>query len=121
MQDAAIFQSAMQPLTKLTQANMELISKFSASPEITAQAINDVQKLFQQAQDSAMKLAHSQALAGLMQGFMKNYTEFLAEMSHTATAMFSQGQAAFMQQANEATSNVVEVTQTGARRLRHAA
>ena len=121
MQDAAIFQSAVQPLTKLSQANMELISKFSSSPEVTSLAINDAQKLFQQAQESAMKLAHSQAFAGLIQGFMKNYTEFLNEMSHTATAFFSQGQASFMQQANEATSNVVEATQTGARRLRNAA
>jgi hypothetical protein len=121
MQDAAIFQSAMQPLTKLTQANMDLISKFSASPEVTSQAINDAQKFFQQAQESAMKLAHSQAFAGLIQGFFQNYTEFLAEMSHAATAIFSQGQATFMRQANEATSNVVEVTQSGARRLRHAA
>jgi len=121
MQDAAIFQSALQPLTTLTQANMDLITKFSASAEVTSQAISDAQKLFQQAQESAMKLAHSQAFAGLMQGFMKNYTEFLTEISHSATAIFSQGQATFMQQANEVTSNVVEATQSGARRLRHAA
>ena len=121
MQDAAVFQSALQPLTKLTQANMDLITKFSASPEATSQAINDAQKLFQQAQESAMKLAQSQAFAGLMQGFMKNYAEFLTEMSQGATTLFNQGQAAFMQQANEATSNVVEATQSGARRLRHAA
>ena len=121
MQDAAVFQSALQPLTKLTQANMDLITKFSSSPEVTSQAINDAQKLFQQAQESAMKLAHSQAFSGLLQGFMKNYTEFLAEMSQGATTLFSQGQAAFMQQANEATSTVVEATQSGARRLRHAA
>jgi uncharacterized membrane-anchored protein YhcB (DUF1043 family) len=121
MQDAAIFQSALQPLTKLTQANMDLVTKFAGSPEVTSQAINDAQKLFQQAQESAMKLAHSQAFAGLMQGFMENYTEFLTEMSQSATAIFSQGHAAFMKQANEATSNVVEATHSGARRLRHAA
>lgn len=120
MQDAAVFQSALQPFTKLTQANMDLIAKFSASPEVTSQAINDAQKFFQQAQESAIKLAQSHAFSGLMQGVMKNYTEFLTEMSHSATAMFSQGQAAFMQQANEATSNVVGVTQSGARRLRAA-
>ncbi len=111
----------MQPLTKLAQANMELVSKFSTSPEVISQAINDAQKLFQQSQESAMKLANSQSFAELIQGFMKNYTEFLAEMSHSATAIFSQGQATFVQQANEATSNVVDATQSGARRLRHAA
>jgi uncharacterized membrane-anchored protein YhcB (DUF1043 family) len=121
MQDAAIFQTALQPLTKLAQSNMELITKFAASPAVTSLAINDAQKLFQQAQDSAMKLAQSSAFAGLMQGFIQNYTEFLAEMSHGASAMFSEGQAAFMQQASEATSNVVAATQSGARRLRSAA
>lgn len=120
MQDAAIFQSALQPFTKLTQANMELVTRFAASPEVTTQAINDAQKLFQQVQQSAMTLAHSQAFAGMMQGFMTNYTEFLTEMGHSATAMLSQGQAAFMQQANEAASNAVAATQTGARRLRSA-
>jgi isocitrate dehydrogenase kinase/phosphatase len=34
-----------------------------------------------------------------MQGFMKNYAEFLTEMSQGATTLFSQGQQAFMQQA----------------------
>ena len=120
MQDTAIFQSALQPFTKLTQANMELVTRFAASPEVTSQAINDAQKFFQQAQQSAMSLAQSQAFAGMMQGFMKNYTEFLTEMGHSATAMFSQGQASFMQQASEATSNAVEAAQTGARRLRSA-
>jgi len=80
MQDAAVFQSALQPLTKLTQANMDLVTKFSASPEVTSQAINDAQKLFQQAQESAMKLAQSQAFAGLMQGFMQNYTVSLRQI-----------------------------------------
>ena len=101
------------PTTPLVQSG---ITKFSASPEVTSQAINDAQKLFQQAQESAMRLAHSHAFAGLMQGFMKNYTAFLTEMSHSAMAVLSQGQAAFMQQATEARSNVVD----GARRLRHA-
>ena len=121
MQDSAAIQSAMQPLTKLAQSNMELLSKFSASPEVISQAINDAQKLFQQSQDSAMKLANSQAFAGLIQGFMKNYTEFLTEVSQSATTIFSQGQATFMQQAQEATSNVVDAAQGGARRVRQAA
>ncbi len=57
-----------------------------------------------------MTLVHSQAFAGPMQEFMKDYTEFLTEMGHSATALFSQGQATFMQQASEAASNAVEAT-----------
>jgi hypothetical protein len=53
MQDTAALQTAMQPFVKLRQAYMELISKFSMSPEVTSQAIHDAQAIFQQAQESA--------------------------------------------------------------------
>ena len=121
MLDTSAVQSAMQPLQKLAQSNMDLLTKFYASPEVTSQAMSDFQKLFQQTQESAMKLAQSHAFAGMIQGFINNYTEFLTEMSQNATTIASQGQAAFMKQATEATSGAVEATQTGARRLRSAA
>ena len=120
MYDATAFQASLQPLTKLTQSNVELLTRFAVSPEVTAQAINDAQRLFQQAQESAMKLSQSHAFGALMQGFMTNYIEFCTDLSQSAMAMVSHGQAALMQQATEATSNAVAATQSGARRLRAA-
>lgn len=121
MLDTNALQSAMQPLQKLAQSNMDLLTKFSASPEVTSQAMSDVQKLFQQTQESAMKLAQSHAFAGMIQGFIKNYTEFVSEVGQNVATIASQGQAAFMKQATETTSGAIEATQTGARRLRSAA
>ncbi len=120
MFDATIFQSALQPLQKLAQSNMGLITRFSTSPEVTSQAMSDAQKLFQQTQETVLKLVQSQAFAGMTQGFIKNYTEFLTEMSQGMTSMASQGQAAFMKQATDATTGAMAATQAGVQRLRSA-
>ena len=117
----AVVQSAIQPFAKLTQANMELLSKFSMSPEVTTQAMNDAQKIFEMAQASATRLTQSHAFAGLMEGLMNNIKEFYAELGHSGSAMFSQGQAAFMQQAQTASDNLKAASETGARRIRAAA
>ena len=91
---------AMQPFAKLVQANMDLLTNFTFPPDVMSQ---------------------STAIAGVMQGLMKNYTEFLMEMSQSGAAMLSQSQAAFMQQTRDATSNVVDVVEAGTRRARQAA
>lgn len=41
-------QSAIQPLLKMTQANMELLTQFSTSPEVLAQSVASAQELLQQ-------------------------------------------------------------------------
>ena len=120
MLDTTVLQSAMQPLQKLAQSNMDLLTRFYASPEVTSQAVGDFQKLFQQTQESAMKLAQSQAFAGMVQGFIKNYTEFLTEASQGVASLASQGQAAFMKQATEAIKGAFDAGQAGVKRLRAA-
>ena len=59
MQD--VIQAQMQPFFKLAQANMDLLTRFSTSPEVTAQATANASQLFQQATESAMKLMQSGA------------------------------------------------------------
>ena len=119
MQD--VIQAQAQPFFKLAQANMDLFTRFSTSPEVTAQATANASQLFQQATESSMKLMQSGAVAHLMQGLLKNYTEFLAELSQSGMAMMSQGQAALTRQVQEATDNVVDATEVRARRARSAA
>ena len=116
MQD--VIHAQMQPFYKLAQANMDLLTRFSTSPEVTAQATANANQLFQQAAESAMKLMQSGALAHVMQGMLKNYTEFLAELSQSGMAMMSQGQAALVRQAQEATEGVIDATTVRARRTR---
>ena len=119
MQD--VIQAQAQPFVKLAQANMDLLTRFSTSPEVMGQATTSATNLFQQATESAMKLMQSGAYAQVMQGLLKNYTEFLTEISHGAMAMMSQGQAALLRQTEQVTESVVDASDVRARRSRNSA
>jgi hypothetical protein len=120
MQDN-FMQAQTQPFVKLVQANMDLLTRFSTSPEGASQASANASHLFQQASESAMKIMQSGAFTHLMQGMLKNYTEFLAELSQSGMAMLSQGQAAMTRQAEEASNSVIDATDARVRRARQAA
>jgi len=120
MQDT-LMQSQTQPFVKLAQANMDLLTRFMTSPEVSTQAGANASQLFQQASESAMKVMQSGAFAHLLQGMLKNYTEFLAELSQSSLAMWSQGQAVLTRQVQEASDGVVEATDIRGRRARQAA
>lgn len=117
MQDK-LMQAQTQPFVKLAQANMDLLTRFSISPEVAAQAGANAGQLFQQASESAMKLMQTSAFMHVMQGMLKNYTEFLSDLSQSSLAMFSQGQATMTRQVQEATESVVEATAARSRRAR---
>jgi hypothetical protein len=116
MQDYAIHASS-QPFIKLVQSNMDLITRFSTSPEVTAQA----QRVFQQASESALGLMQSGAFAQVVQGLLKNYTEFLIEANQSTLSLLSQGQAAIVRQAQEYSENAVDIASARGRRSRQAA
>jgi hypothetical protein len=120
MQDN-LMQAQTQPFVKLAQANMDLFTRFSTSPEITAQASANASQLFLQASESAMKLMQSGAFANMMQGMLKNYTEFLTEVSQSSMALLSQGQATMTRQVQEATNEVIDATDARGRRARQTA
>jgi hypothetical protein len=120
MQDNLMHVQA-QPFIKLAQANMELLARFSTSPEVTAQASANASQMFQRASESAMSLMQSSAFAHLMQGMLKNYTEFLTECSQSGAALLSQGQAAMTRQMQDVTASVIDVADVRSRRGRQAA
>ncbi|MBC7993542.1 MAG: hypothetical protein H7Z15_09910 [Rhizobacter sp.] len=111
-------QSAMQPLLKLTQANMELLTQFSTSPEVMAQSMATAQNMLQQGQKSASGLAQSNAFAQLTQGILKNYTEFVTELSQSGMAALAQGQAEMVRRAQEAGGNVIDASTARSKRTR---
>jgi hypothetical protein len=114
-------QPVLQPFIKLAQANMELLTKFSLSPEVVSQSAATAQNLIQQAQESAANLVQSNAFAQLAQGMLKNYTEFMTEWGQGAMAALAQGQAAMVARAQEVTANVVDAAEARGRRSRQAA
>ena len=115
-----LMQIQTQPFIKLAQANMDLFTRFSTSPEVTGQAMDGAANLFQQATDTATKLLQSGAFSQMMQGLYKNYTEFWADLSRSGMDMMNSGQAALMQQAQEVTQGVAEVTDARGHRSRRA-
>ena len=115
MQDN-ILQTAMQPYIKLVQANMELLAKFSTSPDVISQAAASAQSFLQQGQESGSSLVQSKAFAQLVQGMLKNYTEFLTEVGQTGMAMLAQGQAAMTRQMQEASEQVMDAASQTAKR-----
>lgn len=116
MQDYAI-QATTQPFLRLMQSNMELFSRFSTSPDMAAQA----GRLLQQSGESVMSLMQSAAFAQLLQGLMKNYTEFMIEFNQSALSLASQGQAAMVRQAQETAQDAVDMADARGRRSRQAA
>jgi hypothetical protein len=88
---------------------------------VTSQATASASQFFQLASESAVKLVQSGAFTHMMQGMLKNYTEFLTELSQSGMAMMSQGQAALTRQLQEATNEVIDATDIRGRRVRQAA
>ncbi|GAB4549721.1 MAG: hypothetical protein IV105_20345 [Rhizobacter sp.] len=117
-QTTQALQSAMQPLLKLTQANMALLTQFTSSPEVMAQSMAAAQNMMQQGQNSATGLAQSNAFAQLTQGILKNYTEFVTELSQSGMAALAQGQAEMVRRAQEAGGNVIDAAAVRGKRSR---
>jgi len=120
MQDN-IMQAQTQPFVRLVQANMDLLIRFSTSPRVKSQVPANASLFFPQASESAMRLMQSGAFADLIQGMLKNYTEFLSELSQSSMAMMSQGQASLTRQLQDAADNVIDVADARGRRARRAA
>lgn len=98
MQEATqALQSAMQPLLKLTQANMDLLTQFTTSPEV---------------------LAQSNAFAQLTQGILKNYTDFVTELSQSGMAALAEGQAEMVRRTQQAGATVIDATTERSKRTR---
>jgi hypothetical protein len=122
MQDN-IMQTAMQPYIKLVQSNMELLAKFSVSPEVISQAAAGAQSLLQQGKDSGgnllqsgTNLMQSNAFAQLVQGMLRNYTEFLTDVGQTGMALLTQGQATMTRQMQDASEQVMDAASQTAKR-----
>ena len=109
---------ALQPFMKLTQANMELLTRYAFSPEVTTETLRSLQAVFEQGPAGFARLGTPQALAALVQGLMQNYSQFLADVSQTGYGALFQAPLAFMQQVQGATGNFVDLATRGGGRAR---
>jgi hypothetical protein len=114
-------QATMQPFIKLVQANMELLNGFSSTLELSNPGGGTAGNPIQQAQENMGKLMQSHAMSVLMQGLLKNYTEFMHEFSQTGMALMTQTQETMQQQGRAAVDSATEATQSRVRQVRSAA
>ena len=118
MQDQAL-QLPIQPFIKLAQANMELMARFSTSPEVLSQSTGIAKNLIEQSQQAATSLMQSTAFMQLSQGMLENYTTFVTEWGQSSMTALAQAPAAMIARAQEA-ANVVDVAEARGRRSRRA-
>ena len=114
MQDHPM-QAALQAYVNLFRSNMELLGRYSMSPETTTQFTANVQSLLKPGEAGPSSLAQSAACTELMHGAVKNYTVFMAEVAQSGAAMLAQGQAGLVRQTQQATEGF---TSTAGRRAR---
>ena len=116
MQTNLVQAEVIQPFVKLAQSNMALWSQFSLSPEAMSEATRGMKSFWEQSQTSTANLARSQAFTALMQGMVKNYTDFVSELTQSTYSMMSQGQATLLQQTQDATAQVIDASEARKRR-----
>lgn len=115
-------QALMQPYLRLAQGNLQLMMRFSASPEMMTLWMSNAQKFMEQASSSAMdgraeadarqlyeqvqgnvtRVAQSDAFAEMLRGMMDNYAGFLRDLAQTGMTVFGQEQSRWMRQMQEA-------------------
>jgi hypothetical protein len=100
--------AVFQPLMKLAEANLALMTKFYSSHEVLNQSSENVQQMVQQAQKSVASLVQTNAFGHLFQGMWQNYTEFLTEFSQSTAAAMTQGHAELTRQAEESGNAVIK-------------
>jgi hypothetical protein len=115
MQNAFIH-PVTQPFFKLVRANMDLLARFSTSPEALSQSLTDAQRLSQQGHGSMANLVQSKGFAELMQGMLKNYTEFMTEVGQNTLATLAWSQRATTHQLQDGSEKVIDAADALARR-----
>jgi len=129
MMDPEVLQPFMQPYVRLAQRNVQLLTQFSASPEMislwmvnaqkmfeqatrsaaSGQTEGDSQKIVQQVQSNLSQVGQSKAFSELVQGLMQSHTQFLFDLAQTGMTAFGQEQGKLIEQMQQAASNVVSI------------
>lgn len=103
--------AAMQPFLRLRQANMKLLTKLYTSLGTTPQEASDVSNYLYPSVALSASLAWSKGFAGMMQGLVSNYNEFMVELAMSGMAAMVQSQAALMHKAQEDAQDVIDAAE----------
>lgn len=123
MQENNLLENAIQPFIKLAQNNLELVKSLSNSSATASSPSlgTPVHNPFLQGAGSAAGLLQPTAFLQLMQGTVKNYTEFMVALSQNTVSAVNQTQATLVREGRTMADNVADATEARKRRAAQSA
>jgi len=108
----------LQPVTQLTNANIEALSRFANSREVTELTKDSASKYLDLVKDNMAKIAGSDAFATCLQTTIDNYVRFANEYTKNMYGIVSQGQEFVTRQVEDGNRRFAEVADISGRAVK---
>ncbi|MDQ3773859.1 MAG: hypothetical protein M3461_05595 [Pseudomonadota bacterium] len=108
----------LQPVTQLTNANIETFSRLANSREVTELAKDSASKYLELVKDNMAKIAGSDAFATCLQTTIDNYLRFANEYTKNMYGIVSQGQEFVTRQVEDGNRRFAEVADISGRAVK---
>jgi hypothetical protein len=105
----------LQPLVQLTNANIETLSRFANSREVTELAKDSASKQLEFVQDNMAKIAGSEAFATCLRATIDNYVRFANEYTKNVYGIVVQSQEFVTQQVEEGNRRFAKIVDISGR------
>jgi hypothetical protein len=100
----------LQPVVDLTNANIETLSRFANSREVTELAKDSASKYFGLVQDNMAKVTGSEAFATCLQTTVDNYVRFANDYTKNVYGIVAQGQEFVVEEGNKRLAQVADIS-----------
>jgi len=107
--------NVLQPIVDLTNANIETLSRFANSREVTELTKDSVSKHLELVQDNMAKITGSDAFANCLRTTIDNYVRFANEYTKNVFGIVSQGQEFVTRQVEEGNRRFAQVADISGR------
>lgn len=107
--------NVLEPVVHLTNANIETLSRFANSREVTELAKNSASKYLEVVQDNMAKIAGSDAFATCLRTTIDNYVRFANEYTQSVYGIVSQGQEFVTRQVEEGNRRFAQIADISGR------
>jgi hypothetical protein len=105
----------LQPVVDLTKANIETLSRFANSREVTELAKESVIKQLELVQDNMAKIGGSEAFANYLRTAIDNYVRFANEYTKNLYGIVVEGQEFVTRQVEEGNRRFAQVADISGR------
>jgi hypothetical protein len=110
--------NVLQPVTQLTNANIETLSRFANSREVTELVKDSASKYLELVKGNMATIAGSDAFATCLQTTIDNYVRFANEYTKNMYGIVSQGQEFVTRQVEDGNRRSAEVADISGRTVK---